>query len=137
MRVSDNDQKDRESTKKENLPEDKEREESQTKAESQRMTRKRNTGAGKQTQNTGARKTSKTKQTAKKTQKQNEKERERELPWRRQRQTSEYPPSESQKTNTGDPTLSGAQKTTPEHTNRIEQTKANPKQRGNPVKRCQ
>ena len=73
---------------------------------------------------------------SKETRKQNEKER---LPWRRKIQTSEYPPPESQKTNIGDLTLSGAQKKTPEHTNRIEQTKANPKERerGNAVKHCQ
>ena len=72
---------------------------------------------------------------SKDTRKQNEKE--RGITLEEEKTNIRVPPSESQKTNIGDPTLSSAQKTTPEHKNRIQQTKANPKQRGNPVKHCQ
>ena len=135
-RVIDNDQTDRESTKKEKPPGRQGKGREPDEGGEAMNDKKRNTGAGKQAQNTGVRNSSKTKSEQQRNPKTKTKKRER-LPQRRKRQTSEYPSTESQKTDIGDPTLSGAQKTPPEHTNRIEQTKANSKQRGNPVKRCQ
>ena len=99
----------------------KRREESQTKAESQRMTRKEIPEQGSK-HKTPEKLKHDEELTAKKPE--NKMKKREILPWRRKIQTSEYPPSESQKTNIGDPTLSGTQNKMPEHTNRIEQTKA-------------